>query len=156
MDEVRGPWPGTLRQTTRPSSMDKVRGPSPGTLRQTPHRTPPDLASNHRAPRKRPDHGMTSYNRTLEITRCASIETALRTRRLLWAGAPIRMSEGCLSKRIVFESLEGANCVQGDIWAHGIAGDWKVVALEAECGLRLSREWAEVHCRVEERIIRRG
>ena len=38
------------------------------------------------AQRKRPDHRMTSYNRALEITRCESIETALRTRRLLWAG----------------------------------------------------------------------
>ena len=33
--------------------------------------------------RKRPDHRMTSYNRALEITRCESIETALRTTRLL-------------------------------------------------------------------------
>ena len=60
----------------------------PGTLRQTPHRTP-----HHRvllriigAQCKRPDHRMTSYNRALEITRCESIETTLRTRRLLWAG----------------------------------------------------------------------
>ena len=37
------------------------------------------------AQRKRPDHRMTSYNRALEITRCESIETTLRTRRLLWA-----------------------------------------------------------------------
>ena len=28
----------------------------------------------------------TSYNRALEITGCESIETTLRTRRLLWAG----------------------------------------------------------------------
>ena len=46
--------------------------------------------------RKRPDHRMTSYNRALEITRCESIETTLRTRRLLWAGTLIRMSGvGC-------------------------------------------------------------
>ena len=38
------------------------------------------------AQRKRPDHRMTSYSRALEITRCESIETTLRTRRLLWAG----------------------------------------------------------------------
>ena len=43
---------------------------------------------------KRPDRRMTSYNRVLEITRCESIETTLRTRILLWAGALIRMSGG--------------------------------------------------------------
>ena len=37
------------------------------------------------AQRKRPDHRMTSYNCTLEMTGCESIETTLRTRRLLWA-----------------------------------------------------------------------
>ena len=94
--------------------------------------------------RKRPDHRMTSYNRSLEITRCESIETTLRTRRLLWTGA--------LPKRIVFENLEGAvrrgwggkqkewtDCVQSDIRAFGIAGDWKATALRAEVGLRRSR-----------------
>ena len=60
------------------------------------------------AQRKRPDHRMISYNRALEITRCESIETTLRTRRLLWAGAPIRMSGGRLPKRVVFGNLEGA------------------------------------------------
>ena len=60
------------------------------------------------AQRKRPDHRMTSYNRTLEIARCESIETTLRTRRRLWAGMLIRMSGGRVPKRIVFGSLEGA------------------------------------------------
>ena len=55
-----------------------------------------------------PDHGMASYNRALEITGCESIETALRTRRLLWAGTLIRINCGRLPKRIVFENLEGA------------------------------------------------
>ena len=47
---------------------------------------------------KRPDHRMTSYNRALEISRCESIEITLRTRRLLWAGTLIRMSDGRLPK----------------------------------------------------------
>ena len=51
---------------------------------------------------------MTSYNRALEITRCESIETALRTRRLLWAGTLLRMSGGRFPKRIMFGNLEGA------------------------------------------------
>ena len=61
------------------------------------------------AQRKRPDHHrMTSYNRALEITGCESIETTLRTRRLLWAGTLLRMSGGRLPKRIMFGNLEGA------------------------------------------------
>ena len=99
--------------------------------------------------RKRPDHRMTSYNRALEITRCESIETTLRTRRLLWAGANIPMSGERLPKRIVVGNLEGAvrrgrsgkekkltDCVQSDIWAFGILGVWKAMASKAEvwCG----------------------
>ena len=60
------------------------------------------------AQRKRPDHRMTSYNRALEITGFESIETTLRTRRLLWAGTLLQISGGRLPKRIVFGNLEGA------------------------------------------------
>ena len=60
------------------------------------------------AQRKRPDHRMISYNRALEIIGYESIETTLRTRRLLWAGTLLRMSGGRLPKRIVFGNLEGA------------------------------------------------
>ena len=55
------------------------------------------------------------------------------------------MSDGRLPKRIMFESLEGAvrrgrdgkekewtDCVQSDIRAFGITGDWKATALKAE------------------------
>ena len=83
---------------------------------------------------------MTSYNRVLEITRCESIETTLRTRRLLGV-----VSGGRLPKRIVFGNLEGAvrrgrggkekewtDCVQSDIRAFGITGDLKMTALKAE------------------------
>ena len=80
---------------------------------------------------------MTSYNRALEITRCESIETALRTKILfLRAEALIRMSGGRLPKRIVFGNLEGAvrrgrggkekkwtDFVQSDIRAFGITED---------------------------------
>ena len=121
-------------------------GSPPGTLRQTPHRTPPGLAWHNRdTAQETTDHRMTSYNRVLEITRCENIETTLRTRRLLWAGTLIRMSDGWLPKRIVFGNLEGAvrrvwggkekewtHCVQSDIRAFGIAGDWKATAFKAE------------------------
>ena len=95
--------------------------------------------------RKRPHHRMTSYNCGLEIIRSESIETSLRTRRLLWAGMLLRMSGGRLPKRIVFRNFEGAvrrrrggkekertDCVQSDIRAFGIAVDWKATALKAE------------------------
>ena len=97
------------------------------------------------AQRKRPDHRMTSYNRALEITGCESIETKLRTSEVLWEGTLFRMSGGRLPKRIVFRNLEGAvrrgrggkekewtDCVQSNIRAFGMAGDWKATALKAE------------------------
>ena len=97
------------------------------------------------AQRKKPDDWMSTYNRALKITGCESIETTMRTRRLLWAGTLIRMSDGRLPKRIVFGNLEGAvrrgrgekekewtDCVQSDIWVLGITGDWKTTALKAE------------------------
>ena len=84
---------------------------------------------------------MTSYNRGVEITRCESIETALRTRRLLWTETLIGMNGGRLPKRVVFGNLEGAvrrgrggkekgwaNCVQSDIRAFGITGDCEETA----------------------------
>ena len=56
------------------------------------------------AQRKRPHHPMTSHNRAL--IRCENVDTTLRTRRLLWAGALIRMSGGRLPKRIVFGNVD--------------------------------------------------
>ena len=122
------------------------------------------------AQRKRPDHRMTSYNRALEITGCESIETTLRTGRLLWAETLLRMSGGRLPKRIVFGNLEGevrrgrggkekewTDCIQSDIRAFGIAGDWKATALKAEVWVKTVTEGGrEVHGRVEERRGRRG
>ena len=102
---------------------------------------------------------MTSFNRALEITRCESIET---TRKLLWAGTLILTSGGWLPERIVFRNLEGAvrrgrggkekewtDCVQSDIRAFGITGNWKATALKAEVwvdtvtegGRRLMAAW---------------
>ena len=98
-----------------------------------------------RAERKRSDHRMTSYNRVIEIIRCESIETTWRTRRLLWAAALIRMSGGRLPNRVMFGNLEGAvrrgrggkekewsDCLQSDIRAFSIPGDWKAMVLKAE------------------------
>ena len=107
---------------------------------------------------------MISYNRALEITGCESIETTLRTRRLLWAGTLLRISSERLPKRIMFGNLEGAgrrgrggkekdwtDCVQSDIRAFGITGDWKTMAFKAEVwveavpegGRRFMAAWRE-------------
>ena len=152
---------GTLRPTER-CALPKTRmvkaeaieallyGSSTWTLRQEYHAR---LHTVHQrvllriigAQRKRPDHRTTSYNRALEIIRCERIETTLRTRRHLWAGTVLRRNGGRLPKRIVFGNLEGAvrrgrgetekewtYCVQSDIRAFGIAGNWKATALKAE------------------------
>ena len=126
---------------------------SPGTLRQTPHGTPPGLAWHHRG--TRPDHRMASYNRVLEMTRCESIETTSRTRRLLWTGALIRMSDGRLRKRIMFGNLEGAvrrgrggkesgpvlyRATSGRLAYRGIGKRWRWMQ---RCGLSLSRRAGE-------------
>ena len=145
--------------------MNAVRGPFRQEhypkLRTVHHRVLPRIIG---AQRKRPDHRMTSYNRALEITQYESIETTLRTRRLLWAGALIRMSSGRLPKRIVFGNLQGAvrrgrggkekewtDGAQSDIWAFGITGNWKATALTAEVwveavtegGRRFMAAWRE-------------
>ena len=84
------------------------------------------------AQRKRSDHRMTSYNRALEITRCESIETAMRTRRLLWAGTLLRMSGERLPKRTGWGGERVDRLRLEHIRAFGIAGDWKATALKAE------------------------
>ena len=131
--------------------MDAIRGQEHyAKLRTLHHRV---LLRIIGAQRKRPGHRMTSYNRALEITGCESIETTLRTIRLLWAGALIRMSGGRLPKRVVLGILEGAvrrgrsgkekkwtDCVQRDIRAFRLAGDWKTTALEAELWVETVKE----------------
>ena len=68
------------------------------------------------------------------------------------------MSGGRLPKRIMFRNLEGAvrrgrggtekewtDCVQSDIRAFGITGEWKTMALKAEVwvGRRFMAAWRE-------------
>ena len=63
------------------------------------------------------------------------------------------MNGGRLPKRVVFGNLEGAvrrrrggkekewtDCVQSDIRAFGITGDWKATALEAEVYVEMVTE----------------
>ena len=83
---------------------------------------------------------------------------------VLWAGTLLRMSGGRLPKRIMFGNLEGAvrrgrggrekewtDCVQSDIRAFGITGDWETMAVKAEVwveavtkgGRRFMAAWRE-------------
>ena len=83
---------------------------------------------------------------------------------LLWAGTLLRICRGRLPKRIIFGNLEIAvrrgrggkekertDCVQSDIRAFGITGDWKTMALKAEVwveavtegGRRFMAAWRE-------------
>ena len=48
------------------------------------------------------DHRILSYHLALQRTGCKSIETTMRTRRLLWAGALIRMDNRRLPRRIMW------------------------------------------------------
>ena len=126
--------------------MDAVRGPfARNTTPNSERCTTGSFLRIIGAQRTRPDHRMTSSNRALEITRCENIETTLRTRKRLWAGTLIRMSGGRLPKRIMFGNLKGAvrrrrdgkenrwtDCVQSDMRAFGITGEWKAIALKAE------------------------
>ena len=72
---------GKSRGNRSPPVWMQYVDPPPGTLRQTPYTVHNRvLLRIFGAQRKRPDHRMTAYNLALEITRCESIETTLRTR----------------------------------------------------------------------------
>ena len=54
------------------------------------------------------DHRVLSYYKKLQATNYESIETTVRTRRLLWTGAVMRMDARRLPRRIVLGTLDGA------------------------------------------------
>ena len=57
---------------------------------------------------KWPNKRILSYKDALQRTKCESIETTVRTRRLLWAGALLRMGDHRLPKRVMSGELENA------------------------------------------------
>ena len=57
---------------------------------------------------KSPNKRILSYKDALQRTQCESIETTVRTRRLLWAGTLLRMSDHRLPKRVMLGELENA------------------------------------------------
>ena len=114
---------------------------------------------------KSPNKRLLSYKDALQRTECKSIETTVRTRRLLWAGALLRMGDNRLPKRAMSGALENAgkrgsggkekewtDCVADDLRLFGITGDWStVVALETgvsysavhEGGCRFMAAWVK-------------
>ena len=89
------------------------------------------------------EDGTNVNNSTLQRTQCESIETTVRTRRLLWAGALLRMGDHRLPKRVMSGELENAgkrgpggkekewtDCVADDLRLFGVTGDWKTAALD--------------------------
>ena len=57
---------------------------------------------------KSPNKRTLSYKDALQQTKCESIETTVRTRRLLWVEALLRMGDHRLPKRVMSGELEDA------------------------------------------------
>ena len=57
---------------------------------------------------KSPNKRILSYKDALQRTECESIETTVRTRRLLWSRALLRMGDLRLPKRVMSGELENA------------------------------------------------
>ena len=68
---------------------------------------------------KSPNKRILSYKDALQRTECESIEITVRTRRLLWAGAVLRMGDHRLPKRVMSAELENAG-ERGKTWAGGV------------------------------------
>ena len=112
---------------------------------------------------KSPNKRILSYKDALQRTECESIETTLRTRRLLWAGALLRMGDHRLPK-VMSGELENAgkrgpggnekewtDCVADDLRLFGITRDWSTTALDPwvmycavhEGGCRFMAAWVK-------------
>ena len=91
------------------------------------------------------NHRILSYRLALQRTGCESIDTTMRKRRLLWAGALIRMDNRRLPKRVMMGTLENpgqrgrrgkekewTNCEADDLRLFGIRDreGWNTVALD--------------------------
>ena len=82
--------------------------PPEGPLRLAPYNTPQDFASNPRSLVQVAEQAHLSYKDALQRTECESIETTVRTRRLLWLRAVLHMSDHRLPKRVMPGELENA------------------------------------------------
>ena len=113
---------------------------------------------------KSPNKRTLSYKVAFQRTECKSIGTTVRTRRLLWSGALLRMCGYRLPKRIMSGELENAgkrgpggkekgwtDCVAEDLRLFDITGDWNTAALDPgawystvrEGGCRFMAAWVK-------------
>ena len=92
---------------------------------------------------KSPNNFILSYKDALQRSRFESIGTTVRTRRLLWSGALLRMGDHRLPKRVNSGALENAekrgpggkdkewtDCEAEDRRVFGIMRDWTNAALD--------------------------
>ena len=105
-----------------------------------------------------------SYKDALQRTECESIETTVRTRRLLRSGSLLRRGDHRLPKRVMSGELDNAgkrgpggkeeertDCVAEDLRLFGMKGDWSTAALDPgvwcstvrEGGCRLLVAWVK-------------
>ena len=112
-------------------------------LRQAPYNTPQDVASNSRSLVQVAEQAHPLVQRCPSPNPMREIETTVRTRRLLWAGALLRMGDHRLPKRVMSGELENAgkrgpggkekewtDCVADDLRLFGVTGDWRTAALD--------------------------
>ena len=91
------------------------------------------------------DYRNLSYCKDLQAANCESIETTVKTWRLLWAGAVMRKDARRLPRRLHLGKLDGArkrgrggkekewvDCVEKDVRALGILGDWEALSLQED------------------------
>ena len=107
-----------------------------------------------RAWRKSLNKRILSYKDALQRTECESIETTVRTRKLLGSGALLHMGDHRLPKRVMSGELinagkrgpggkekEWTDCVAENIQLFSMTGDWSTAALDS--GVRYSTEREE-------------
>ena len=83
--------------------------PPEGPLHQAPYNTPHrKLLRTLEAWCKSPNKRILSYKDALRRTECKSIETTVRTRRLLLSAALLRMGDHRVPKRVMLGELENA------------------------------------------------
>ena len=125
---------------------------------------------------KSPNKRILSYKDALQRTQCESIEATVRTRRLLWAGALLRMGDHRLPKRVMSGELENVgkrapggkekewtDCVAEYLRLFGITRDWSTAALDpgvwystvGEGGCRFMAAWVKEEEKASEHRLRK-